>query len=228
MSTETPGRGQQPVSGQSSPTVENAPGGVAAGDESATDVAGTILAALDRLSRARRLHRQAVAAAQGLSTLQLELLSTLASGLPADPSVSALAREVGVAQPTATDSLQTLHRKGLVRYEPAAAGRHGHRVRLTPEGAHVVAEAERGDDAAREALTGLEGTQQTATLQALLSIVARFVQAGVITTARTCLTCHFHQRTAQGEHHCSLLGTDLAPAQLRLNCPEQYPHTPRA
>lgn len=81
----------------------------------------------------------------------------------------------------------------------------------------MVAEAERGDDAAARPSPAWRAPQQVATLQALLSIIARFVQAGVITTARTCLTRHFHQRTAHGEHHCSLLGTDLNQFQDGLS-----------
>lgn len=86
-----------------------------------------------------------------------------------------------------------------------------------------MAEADRGDRAMRDAVACLDDTEQETALAALLSIIASSVDAGVIHVARTCLTCHFHQHTGDGGHHCSLLGTDLAPAELRLNCPEHAP-----
>lgn len=182
-----------------------------------------VIAALDRLSRVRRMHRQAVASAHGLSGLQVDLLMTLAGGLPVEPSVGALAHELCVTQPTATDSLRTLERKGLVRHERAESDRRRHLVRLTVDGARIVAEADRSDRAGREAVARLDDTEQEAAFTTLLDIIASFADAGVVQVARTCLTCHFHQRTDVGGHHCALLDADLAPGDLRLDCPEHVP-----
>lgn len=190
------------------------------GQDRAGDLPDKIVAAVDRLSRARRMHRQAVASAHGLSALQVDLLMTLAGGLPTEPSVGALAHEVCVTQPTATDSLRTLERKGLVRHKRAETDRRRHLVMLTADGARIVAEADRSDRAGRDAVARLDATEQEAALATLLSIIAGFADAGVVQVARTCLTCHFHQRTDIGGHHCSLLDADLAPAELRLDCPE--------
>lgn len=187
------------------------------------DVPDKIIAALDRLSRARRLHRQAVASAHGLSTLQVDLLMTLARGLPTEPSVGVLAHEMGVTQPTTTDSLRTLERKGLVRHQRPELDRRRHVWALTSDGARLAAEADRSDHAARDAIARLDDTQQDATLTALLNVITSFVDTGAIQVARTCLTCHFHQQTAGDGHHCSLLGTDLTTAELRVNCPEHVP-----
>jgi len=187
------------------------------------EVPGKIVAAIDRLSRARRLHRQAVASAHGLTVLQIELLTTLSSGVPAEPSVAALAREIGVTAPTASDSLRVLGDKGLVSHRPAENDRHRKVMSLTADGARLAAEAERSDHAAREAVARLDSTEQDTTLASLLDIIAGFVDVGVIDVARTCTTCRFHQMSSAGNDHCTLLQADLAPADLRVNCPEHVP-----
>lgn len=187
------------------------------------DPATTIVAALDRLARAQRRHRQAVASASGLTVLQVELLLCLAGGVGASPSVGTLAREVGVSQPTATDSLRALVAKGLVVLAPGARDRRRRVAALTTQGRRLVAEVARADEAVRAVVAGLDPRDQDATLTALLGIIARFVEAGLIEVARTCLTCRFHRVSDAGAHHCTLLRSDLAPGQLRVDCPEHVP-----
>src|SRR5699024_7973874 len=128
--------------------------------------------------------------------------------------------EMNVKQPTVTDSLQALATRGFVDHEPATRDRRKHLWTLTPDGARIAAEAARGDHAGRDAIAQLDDTQQAATWQALLQIIAGFVQVGAISVARTCLTCTFHQQGTSGQDHCSLLQMDLAPLDLRLDCPE--------
>lgn len=190
---------------------------------SVSDVPDKIITALDRLARARRMHRQDIATTHGLSTLQVDLVRALAGDPRLEPSVGSLAREMSVAQPTVTDSLRVLERKDLVSHERSALDRRKHTWVLTEDGARIASEADRGDHAGRDAVRCLDDTQQDATLTALLEVVASFVNSGAIDTVRTCLTCHFHQHNSGGGHHCSLLETDLRPAELRIDCPEHVP-----
>lgn len=186
-------------------------------------LAERIAVALDRLARATRLQRQDLATRYGLSPLQVDLLTVLADGQPPEPLVGLLATEVGVTQPTVTDSLRALQRKGLVERRRDLGDRRRARVGLTPAGRRFVDEVVVvAQDDLVDAVADLPRSVQEATLETLLTLIAGLVDTGAITVARTCLTCHYHRQDA-GTHRCVLLGIDLPPGHLRVNCPEHVP-----
>ncbi|WP_396658173.1 MarR family winged helix-turn-helix transcriptional regulator [Microbacterium sp.] len=170
--------------------------------------------ALEQLARARRMRRQALATARGVSPLQLDVLTVLAAGAPPEPTIGLLARELGVAQPTITDAVAALERKGHVVREGRPGTRHV-LVRATAAG-RELGEAE---DPLAQAAGRLEPELRDAALEAALTMIAALVDDGTITVARTCLTCRFHRRDDVGSH-CDLLKVPLPPGDLRVNCPE--------
>lgn len=186
-------------------------------------LAGTLAAAFDRLMRARRLQRQQIATQHRLSPLQVDLLTMVSQGSPPEPTVGALATELGVSQPTATESLRTLERKGLVERRRADDDRRRRSVHLTSVGTRLAHALEAADRQLVSALSSLDSSTQETVLHALLSVIAGLVDAGAITVARTCLTCRFHRSDAHGAHHCTLLARDLAPGELRVDCAEHEP-----
>lgn len=181
-------------------------------------LAARVAAALDRIARARRVHRQAVATRHGLTSLQVELLTTIADGPPPPPQVGLLAVEVGVAQPTATDSVRALERKGLVE---RGGGRRS-ALELTAAGRLLVDDLVLADQGLTRVIEALPIAVQAATLEVLLTLIAQLAVTGAVTVSRTCLTCRFHAHDG-ASHHCTLLGADLPPADLRVNCPDHEP-----
>lgn len=183
------------------------------------ELAAKVAAAIDRLARSQRARRQAIAAERGLTPLQVDLLVTLAAGEPPRPLVGHLAAELGVTQPTVTDSLRALERKALVARgsDPGDARRTA--VALTAAGREVAREVEAAGDDLVAAIAELEKGTQGAMLDGLLRIIAGLVERGAITVARTCLTCRFHE-VRSGTDHCTLLGMAVAQEDLRVNCPE--------
>jgi DNA-binding MarR family transcriptional regulator len=168
-------------------------------------LAATIVAALDRLARGQRTFRQAAASEHGLTPLQIEILATVAAGPPPEPLVGLLARELGVTQPRADE-----------------ADRRRSILSLTHQGSTVVGRVASAERRIVEAVAGAAPADQEAAVVVLLGLIARFVDAGIIEVARTCMTCRYHELAA-GRHHCALLGVDLVPATLRVNCPEHEP-----
>lgn len=179
--------------------------------------AAKLAAAITQLARARRLARQQVATENAVSLLQLDLLETLAAGAPPEPTVGLLARELGVAQPTVTDAVAALERKGLV-VRTAEPGSRRVRIELTAAG-RALGET---DDPLTRAAAGVDAHDRDAALGAALTMIASLVADGTITVARTCVTCRFHRRDDDGSR-CDLLGMPLAAADLRVNCPEHEP-----
>lgn len=183
---------------------------------------GKIAAALDRLARGQRAHRQAVATRHGLTPLQLDVLGALRDGPPPEPLVGLLATELGVAQPTVTDSVRALERKGLVRrHRDAHDGRRA-ALTLTAAGHRLASDLDVVDDALVHAAGALPLAVQEAVFEALLALIAHLVDTGAITVARTCLTCRYHHHDGS-THRCALLDVDLPRGELRVNCPEHQP-----
>jgi DNA-binding MarR family transcriptional regulator len=185
-------------------------------------LAATVVAALDRLARGQRTFRQAAASEHGLTPLQIEILATVAAGPPPEPLVGLLARELGVTQPTVTDAVHSLVAKGLLQRRADEADRRRSILSLTHQGSTVVGRVASAERRIVEAVAGAAPADQEAAVVVLLGLIARFVDAGIIEVARTCMTCRYHELAA-GRHHCALLGVDLVPATLRVNCPEHEP-----
>jgi len=191
-----------------------------AGERNAA-VAVKLVAALDRLSRAQRQHRQAAASRLGLTPLQSELLTLLAGGPPPEHLVGELARELGVRQPTLTDSAAALERKGLIIRRRLASDRRRTGLVLTPAGHEAASELSRAQGELVDALAGLPADECTSTYVALLGVIERLVEAGVIEVSRTCLTCAFFAPATEGAgRHCTLLDMALPDEALRVDCPE--------
>lgn len=186
------------------------------------DLPGKVVAALDRLSRALRAHRQTVATEARLTPLQADLLRVIAGGSPPPPSAGALAGELGVRQPTVSDSLDALERKGLIRREPSAADRRSSIAVTTRNGRARAGRLSSADEPLRSSVAQLTPVEQEQLLGLLLGLIEVMLDRGVIDVARTCTTCRFFRSDAEGQH-CALLEIPLRGAELRVDCPEHEP-----
>lgn len=182
-----------------------------------------VVAAFDRIANAQRSHRRAVAAVHGLTPLQAELLMTLAQGEPPAPTAGLLAQELGISQPTVSDSLQALTRKQLLTRKSDPTDSRRANFRLTPEGERVVSRLAAEDRVLMEAVAELPAGDQEALLAQTLTLIAGLVERGVVTVARTCLTCRFYEDAGDGSARCALLNAPLEASDLRVNCPEHEP-----
>jgi DNA-binding MarR family transcriptional regulator len=200
-------------------------GGVTAPDP----VAGTasldrrLLDAIERLSHGLRALSQRTARAAGLTPLQQQALLAVARQPPQRREVGALAAEFDVTNPTMSDAITALVRKGLLTRSVADDARR-RVLGLTDAGEQAAAELTGWDDAVLLALQGLDEGSKGAALDVLLSVIAALVRNGTITVARTCTTCrHFrsHEHSdALTPHHCALLDLPLRRTELRTDCPE--------
>jgi DNA-binding MarR family transcriptional regulator len=189
----------------------------------AGDLDARLSAAAERVGHAARLLLRAAASRQGLSIIQAQLLLRLASGdAGTSQSMAAMTRWFDVSQPTISDAVATLQLKGLVT--KTRRGRTQH-LDLTATGAAVVADLAGWDRPLRDAL-GVHSRQvRGEVLEVLLQAIGSLHAAGIVTVARSCTTCRFFRpaTASPGEHRCALLGIALAPADLRLDCPEHEP-----
>ncbi|AET33287.1 MarR family winged helix-turn-helix transcriptional regulator [Pyrobaculum ferrireducens] len=166
--------------------------------------------ALDRLARVYRYLLLKKATSMGLTELQLSILLHVAEGFN---TVGRLAERVAVSQPTVSDAVLALERKGLVRR--IKSGRLT-LIELTPDGLKAVGEVRRLLAEIDEAGVAAGGPGLRL---ALLRLIAEMQKRGLI-EARLCLTCRFFK-----EGYCMLLEKKLEITEYRVDCPDYKPAT---
>jgi 3-oxoacyl-[acyl-carrier-protein] synthase II len=103
------------------------------------DLDRKVLAAVERLGRALRAARQDVATRHEVSLLGLSVIETLADGRPR--RVGDLAAELDVSQPTVSDAVTVLDKRGLIRRDRDPADLRSTLVALTDDGDRLAADA---------------------------------------------------------------------------------------
>lgn len=157
---------------------------------------------------------------EGLTPTQGDILRALIQrreGL----RVSALAQRLNVTQPTASDAVATLERKGLI--EKLADPDDGRALILRP--------TRSGRALARRwplSFGAIIDTLAPADQVLLLGIVTRSIEAlqsrGAISPQRMCLSCRYFargvHRDAARPHHCRFIDAPLGEGDLRVDCPD--------
>ena len=183
-------------------------------DRPDSDIGGKTAAAIERIGAVRRRVVQASATRAGLSVLQAEIVRLLASGA-VRPRGTDLAVESAVSLPTVSDAVSALRRKGLVTHRPGADAR-SKELRLTAVGRALAASLDDALAGFRRA-AGAAGDQG---LTAALAVIEGLWREGMISVDRSCVTCAHHVAGETLAGRCALLGRELTPATLRVDCPE--------
>lgn len=206
------------------------------------DLDRRLLTAIERLGRALRAGRQRIATAHGLSVLGLGVLERLHERGPQRPGD--LADELDVSQPTGSDAIAALQRRGLVERRRNPADLRSTLVELTDAGERTAASVAR--ELAPLLRTDAEAVADRGTaLRVVLGQIAHLQRSGQISVARTCFTCrHFdpgspaaarrsgsaddarsprEEPAEGGGPRCLLLRTALPDTDLRVDCPEHEP-----
>ena len=183
-------------------------------DRPDSDIGGKTAAAIERIGAVRRRVVQASATRAGLSVLQAEIVRLLASGA-VRPRGTDLAVELAVSLPTVSDAVSALRRKGLVTHRPGADAR-SKELRLTAVGRALAASLDDALAGFRRA-AGAAGDQG---LTAALAVIEGLWREGMISVDRSCVTCAHHVAGETPAGRCALLGRELTPATLRVDCPE--------
>ncbi|TPW15876.1 MAG: regulatory protein MarR [Acidimicrobiaceae bacterium] len=186
-----------------------------------SDLDRKVLAAVERLGRALRAARQEVATRHEVSLLGLSVIETLANGRPR--RVGDLAAELDVSQPTVSDAVTALDKRGLIQRDRDPTDLRSTPVALTDTGTRLAADTATELGPLLAADSGTEVDRAT-TLRVLLGEIARLQAAGVITVNRSCLTCrHYQPPGPRSRARCLLLASPLPDRDLRVDCPEHEP-----
>jgi DNA-binding MarR family transcriptional regulator len=188
------------------------------------DLDTKLVAALERVGQALRGQLRERAMDEGLTPTQAQILLRLAAEESPRRRVGALAAALDVRQPTISDAVAALERKGLLERRLAAGDARAATLALTARGRVVSDRLSAWDEQARAELRRLPRQARQISLTLLLDLIAGLQAAGVVGVARTCPTCRFFRfqvrSSAARPHRCALLDMPLGPGDLRLDCPE--------
>lgn len=160
----------------------------------------------------------------GLGPLQRQVLTLLRGKPDRTAQVSAIAQELVVRLPTASEAVATLERKRLVkRYRSHRDGRIV-TVELTARGERACVPAVGMPNQLAAATGALTSGEQVALLRGLMKVIRTLQEQGEISVARMCVSCRFfrpHQHDdAALPHHCDYVNAPIGDQSLRLDCGE--------
>ena len=175
---------------------------------------------LARLAALARQEDWRVGEVEGLTPTQGDILRTLLRR-PEGLRLTTLAAHLLVSQPTASDAVAALERKGLARKFADPSDGRALLVRATRAGRSLASRWPLSFDAIVDVLAPEDQA-------AMLGIVTRAISAlqrqGAISPQRLCLSCSFFapnlHRDKARPHHCRLVDAPLGEGDLRTDCPE--------
>jgi DNA-binding MarR family transcriptional regulator len=176
---------------------------------------------LDRFASAMRADIRRSVASRGLNPAQDAILRLLLAR-PAGLRVRDLAGHLGVRQPTVTDSVIALERKGLVRRQSDPADARATIVKVTSDA--VAQPAAAVPSLAAAALADLTEVEQVSLLKMLIKLIRSLQLRQAIPPQRLCVTCKYFRPNvhpgAAEPHHCAFVDAPFGNRALRLDCAE--------
>jgi len=201
-------------------------------DALSTPLARRLRDGLDRISAVMRADQWGVAEESGLNPTQAHVLTFVAGRGAAGMRVRSIADHLGVAQPTATDSIAALVRKGLLTKVPDPEDARAVAIRITPAGHDVVRGLGLAITATERALETLFMTEQSTLLGLVIKTIRALQLAGAIPPQRLCVSCRHFRAYVHDDvdlpHHCDLVDAPFGGRHLRLDCLEHGQAEPEA
>jgi DNA-binding MarR family transcriptional regulator len=188
-----------------------------------TPISHRISEGLARLAAAMRSDDWTRAEATGLKPTQLAILDYLA-GRDRPVRVKEIAIHLGVSQPTATDSIAALERKGYAEKAAAAGDKRAAAVVVSAAGRAILAEASAAEGSAAAAARALPAGEQEDLLMSIVKMIRHLQEAEAIPVQRMCATCRYfrpyqHDDAAK-PHHCDFVNAAFGQRDFRVDCRE--------
>lgn len=176
---------------------------------------------LSRVATAMRIDDWQRAKAAGLNPTQLSILELL-EGRPDGMSVKDIAAHLGVSQPTATDSIIALERKGLLTKTSSPSDRRAVNVALTGDGLSALRKDSAPPSVAEQAVAALAAGEQEDMLLMLVKMIRHLQEIDAIPIQRMCVSCRyfapFAHTDAARPHHCNFVNAAFGQPDIRIDC----------
>ncbi len=179
---------------------------------------------LDRICVVMRADQWAIAGTVGLNPTQTHVLTFIAGCGEKGVRVGTIATQLGVTQPTATDSIASLVRKGFLTKAPDPEDTRAVTVRVTRVGRDIVRGIGLVITATERALETLSISEQTELLRLVIKTIRALQVAGAIAPQRMCVTCRYFRPNTHADkrapHHCAYVDAAFGAEGLRIDCDE--------
>lgn len=179
-----------------------------------------ILTGLSRIGMLLRADGWQRTGETGLSPTQAQILVHLVQRGPA--RVGALAAEMAVTQPTASDAVTAIIRKGLVEKRPDPADARASLLHPTAAGRTLADRLAVWPDVLLGAMEALDEAERAGFLRGLTKMIGALQMRKAIPIQRMCLSCaHFRpfaHADAARPHHCAFVDAAFGDGAFRLDC----------
>jgi len=166
----------------------------------------------------------------GLTPTQAQVLAGIESSAQGWMSVGDIARSLAVTQPTASDAIASLERKGFLARERSTTDARVVCVSLTQQGRRLARDNADWPDVLLCAIGELDEHEQGVFVMGLMKMIRSLQESGQIPTARMCASCtHFRPNVHVGSdhpHHCAYIDAPMRQVDLRLDCGDHEPVSP--
>ncbi|MFC5387010.1 MarR family winged helix-turn-helix transcriptional regulator [Aquamicrobium segne] len=187
----------------------------------APPVHARIVEALERIATALRADDWVRARSAGVNPTQLAILRLL-DGRGPGWTVKELSLQLGVSQPTATDSILALERKALIEKRTDPVDGRAVRIVITGAGRAVVRAGGEAAGAVDRATAALDDDDQEQLLVQLVSVIRQLQEQGAIPIQRMCVSCPYFRPYAHADaakpHHCNFVDAAFGQQDLRIDC----------
>lgn len=188
-----------------------------------TAVKHRIREGLSRVAMAIRADDWSRARTSGLNPTQLAILELL-EGRKDGLGVKEVAANLGVSQPTATDSISALERKGFVARRSTGTDKRGVNVGITPEGLSALEVGNSAASIAEQTVEALAEHEQEDLLITLVKMIRHLQETNAIPIQRMCASCRyfapFVHSDAAHPHHCNFVDAAFGQRDIRIDCRE--------
>lgn len=184
--------------------------------------ASQLIEGLQLVSRALRNGQWEISRKLGLTPTQGSILNLISSHSPQGMRVKAISAELGVAQPTATESINSLITKGLLKKNDDPQDGRASLLLLTPAARKLVGNGPTQIPEVEGALASLGHANRADLLKLIVSTIRALQNSGAIAPQRLCVTCKYFRGNAHADkskpHHCQFVNAAFGNADLRVNC----------
>jgi Transcriptional regulators len=183
---------------------------------------GKTLDLIDRVSRAYEYVLRRCSSRHGITALQAELLLLAESKGVGGWGVTRTSKLLLVTQPTVSDAISALARKGLIEVSQSDLDKRVTWVKLSKSGKRVYEDLQKCLEVFKEAIKRLDEESLEGLFKGLMLLANNLYKMGIVREARMCLTCQHLIRGSEA-YYCSLLKIRMALHELKVDCEDHKP-----
>lgn len=156
-----------------------------------------------------------------ISPLQIQFLIYLKEYPKEFCTLLNLSKEYGISPPTASDSIKTLEKKGLISKEKNPEDKRNYYLLLTEKGLSLLENIKKWDRNFHNSLKLLSNEEKNKLQELLFKLLLNLQSTGLVLQLHACMTCKnfvIKINNKVKEYYCALTKKKLNPSNIKFNC----------